>query len=71
MTSFGWKRKAGAKVSKQSTHAFAANNKEEADSNENYDWLVAPRKIAFSLEDANAKAERLKVEGSTLAEAER
>ncbi|GFO21132.1 tetratricopeptide repeat protein 33 [Plakobranchus ocellatus] len=75
MTSFSWKRKAGAKVSKSLTQAFSEDAKEEEeDSNwdDGFDWLtVAPRKTVISLEDANSKSERLKVEGATLAEAER
>ncbi|RUS82430.1 hypothetical protein EGW08_009818 [Elysia chlorotica] len=73
MKSFGWRRKAGAKVSKQLTQAFSADVKDEESASENEsDWLpFAPRKVALSLEDANAKSERLKVEGAILAEAER
>ncbi|GFS13648.1 tetratricopeptide repeat protein 33 [Elysia marginata] len=73
MTSFGWKRKAGAKVSKQLTEAFSADIKDEgSDSDDSCDWLrPSPRKVAFSLEDANVKSERLKLEGATLAEADR
>lgn len=73
MTSFGWKRKAGAKVSKQLTEAFSSDIKdEELETDEGFDWFnPLPRKITFSLEDAHAKSERLKLEGTTLAEAER
>ncbi|XP_069128013.1 tetratricopeptide repeat protein 33-like [Argopecten irradians] len=73
MTAFGWKRKAGEKVTKEASLAFESNSKEEENpENLDVDWLtlVPPRKI-ICLEDAIAKSNRLKQEGTVLADSER
>ncbi|XP_076462331.1 tetratricopeptide repeat protein 33-like isoform X2 [Babylonia areolata] len=76
MTSFGWKRKAGAGVIRKASQAFEEEAKDEELDNEvtrgEVDWLtLAPKKRLISLEDARAKSRRLSDEASTLAEAER
>lgn len=68
MTSFGWKRKLGGKVSKN----FEKNSKDNHDNLEEVDWLtLAPKRKLICLEDGRAKSERLKQEGGVLAESER
>ncbi|XP_041083272.1 tetratricopeptide repeat protein 33 isoform X1 [Polyodon spathula] len=69
MASFGWKRKAGDKVSKVAAQRFEAEASEEAeiDGNE-VDWLhVIKRRKEVLLEDCAAKSKRLKDEGAILA----
>ncbi|MGH0148661.1 UNVERIFIED_CONTAM: hypothetical protein FKN15_044595 [Acipenser sinensis] len=69
MASFGWKRKAGDKVSKVAAQRFEAEATEEAevDGNE-VDWLhVIKRRKEVLLEDCAAKSKRLKDEGAILA----
>ncbi|KAK7100916.1 tetratricopeptide repeat protein 33-like [Littorina saxatilis] len=76
MTTFGWKRKAGSGVVRNASQAFEQESKDEDLDNEvtrgEVDWLtLAPKKRMISLEDAKAKSERLREEGSILAHAER
>lgn len=72
MTSFGWKRKLGGNVSKTLSKNFQENSKDSHENLEEVDWLtLAPKKKIFCLEDSRAKSERLKQEGSLLAESER
>lgn len=75
MTTFGWKRKAGAMVVKSAATSFEGDAKDD-DNNEvtrgEVDWLtLAPKRHAIQLEDARTKSQRLCMEGATLAEAER
>nr|KAG5709627.1 hypothetical protein BaRGS_001677 [Batillaria attramentaria] len=75
MTSFGWKRKAGASVIRAAATSFEDDVKDE-DDNEvtrgEVDWLtLATKRSRTQLEDARAKGQRLRAEGATLAEAER
>lgn len=72
MTSFGWKRKLGGKVSKILSKNFEKNSKDNHDNLEEVDWLtLAPKRKLICLEDGRAKSERLKQEGGVLAESER
>lgn len=81
MTSFGWKRKLGEKVSRSASAAFEddALDEEEVDAailgEGEIDWLslqqTAKRSKVIPLEDSLAKAARLKNEGAVLAEEER
>ncbi|XP_061192762.1 tetratricopeptide repeat protein 33-like [Saccostrea echinata] len=72
MTSFGWKRKLGGNVSKKLSQSFQDNSKGHHDNLEEVDWLtLAPKRKVICLEDSWAKSERLKQEGSLLAESER
>ena len=81
MTSFGWKRKLGEKVSRSASAAFEddAVDEEEVDAvilgEGEIDWLslqqTAKRSKVIPLEDSLAKAARLKNEGAVLAEEER
>lgn len=71
MTSFGWKKKVGAKLTKKN-ETFTSN--EEDNNDDEVDWLShAPRKrrAVLLLEDSVMKSKRLKQEGCVLAEAER
>ncbi|KAG7241236.1 hypothetical protein INR49_025979 [Caranx melampygus] len=74
MASFGWKRKAGEKVSKSVVQKFEAEaEKAENDrprhDEEDVDWLHAiKRRREVLLEDCAAKSKRLKDEGALLAE---
>ncbi|XP_064626471.1 tetratricopeptide repeat protein 33-like [Lineus longissimus] len=73
---FGWKRKTGEKVSLKKSSAFEKESKDDDDnevSNGEVDWLslMPKKKRIMCLEDAQAKSDRLKKEGSTLADAER
>ncbi|XP_033737851.1 tetratricopeptide repeat protein 33-like [Pecten maximus] len=73
MTAFGWKRKAGDKVVREASAAFESDAKEEENPEDlGVDWLtlVPPKKI-ICLEDAIAKSNRLKQEGTVLADSER
>ena len=72
MTSFGWKRKLGGNVSKTLSKNFQENSKDSHENLEEVDWLTSvPKKKIICLEDSRAKSERLKQEGSLLAESER
>ena len=81
MTSFGWKRKLGEKVSRSASAAFEddALDEDEVDAatlgEGEIDWLslqqTAKRSKVIPLEDSLAKAARLKNEGAVLAEEER
>ena len=81
MTSFGWKRKSGEKVSRTATAAFEedALNEKEVDAatlgEGEIDWLSLQQSVKRSkvipLEDSLAKANRLKNEGAVLAEEKR
>ncbi|KPP74562.1 tetratricopeptide repeat protein 33-like [Scleropages formosus] len=72
MASFGWKRKAGEKISKTVLQIFEAEAQEEVADNgdsDEVDWLNATkRRKEVLLEDCAAKSKRLKNEGSLLAE---
>ncbi|XP_028274480.1 tetratricopeptide repeat protein 33 [Parambassis ranga] len=73
MTSFGWKRKAGEKVSKSVLQEFEANAKKAEDEgpsqDDEVDWMHAiKRRREVLLEDCAAKSKRLIDEGSLLAE---
>nr|XP_020475177.1 tetratricopeptide repeat protein 33 [Monopterus albus]XP_020475178.1 tetratricopeptide repeat protein 33 [Monopterus albus]XP_020475179.1 tetratricopeptide repeat protein 33 [Monopterus albus]XP_020475180.1 tetratricopeptide repeat protein 33 [Monopterus albus] len=74
MASFGWKRKAGERVSKSVVQQFEAEAEkaEEVDEqtqDEKVDWLHAiKRRREVLLEDCGAKSKRLKDEGALLAE---
>ncbi|XP_021345241.1 tetratricopeptide repeat protein 33-like isoform X4 [Mizuhopecten yessoensis] len=73
MTAFGWKRKVGEKVARTASAAFESDAKDEENPEDlDVDWLtlVPPRKI-ICLEDAIAKSNRLKQEGTVLADSER
>ena len=81
MTSFGWKKKSGEKVSRAASAAFEedALDEKEVDAvalgEGEIDWLSlqqsAKRSKVVPLEDSLAKANRLKNEGAVLAEQER
>ena len=76
MTSFGWKRKIGANVSKTKSEDFERNSKEETEEIELEDgeisWLsLVPKRRLIHLEDAKSKSARLQEEGVVLAEQER
>ncbi|KAK3090260.1 hypothetical protein FSP39_010483 [Pinctada imbricata] len=75
MTSFGWKRKLGEKVSHKKSTAFEEEAKDEDNDvieRGDVDWLtLLPNRKVIRLEDAQAKSARLKAEGSLLAESER
>lgn len=74
MASFGWKRKAGEKVSKSVVQHFEAEaEKAEGDGrDEEADWLQATkRRREILLEDCAAKSKRLMDEGGQLAEQDR
>ncbi|XP_008290953.1 tetratricopeptide repeat protein 33 isoform X1 [Stegastes partitus] len=73
MASFGWKRKAGEKVSKSAVKQFEAEAEKPEDKgpsqDEDVDWLHAiKRRREILLEDCAAKSKRLKEEGALLAE---
>ncbi|XP_070706852.1 tetratricopeptide repeat protein 33 [Pempheris klunzingeri] len=75
MASFGWKRKAGEKVSKSVVQQFEAEAEaekaehDEAGLEEEVDWLHAiKRRRSILLEDCATKSKRLKDEGALLAE---
>ncbi|KAM4634706.1 tetratricopeptide repeat protein 33 [Polymixia lowei] len=72
MASFGWKRKAGEKVSKSMVQQFEAETEKTNDGpckDEEVDWLHAiKRRRVVLLEDCAAKSSRLKDEGALLAE---
>uniref|UniRef100_A0A8C6SE40 Tetratricopeptide repeat domain 33 n=1 Tax=Neogobius melanostomus TaxID=47308 RepID=A0A8C6SE40_9GOBI len=69
MASFGWKRKAGEKVSKAALQQFDDEDAKKQQQQEEVDWLHAiKRRREILLEDCAAKSQRLKDEGSLLAE---
>lgn len=71
MASFGWKRKAGEKVSKSMVQHFVAETEKDEDPNqdEDFDWLqVTKKRREVLLEDCGAQSRRLKDEGAQLAE---
>ncbi|KAJ8339349.1 hypothetical protein SKAU_G00361350 [Synaphobranchus kaupii] len=75
MASFGWKRKAGEKVSKATVQLFEAEAEAEVkgavhgEGDDEVDWLHAiKRRKEVLLEDCAAKSKRLKDEGALLAE---
>ena len=77
MTSFGWKRKSGGNVSKAKSAAFekdAQDSDDEQIESGEIDWLsltTSSKKVCLSLEDPKLKSDRLKKEGTILAESER
>ncbi|XP_060698309.1 tetratricopeptide repeat protein 33 [Hemiscyllium ocellatum] len=69
MTSFGWKRKAGEKVSKVASQNFAAAAVDDRLVAADVDWLhVTKRQRKVLLEDCTVKSKRLKDEGIFLSE---
>ncbi|XP_048875173.1 tetratricopeptide repeat protein 33 isoform X2 [Brienomyrus brachyistius] len=71
MASFGWKRKVGEKVSKAVVQHFEAESEASADNTDGdeVDWLHAiKRRREVLLEDCATKSQRLKEEGSLLAD---
>ncbi|XP_013994750.1 tetratricopeptide repeat protein 33 isoform X4 [Salmo salar] len=70
MASFGWKRKVGERVCKAAVQQFeAAAEKPEEDGVDEVDWLHAiKRRREVLLEDCAAKGNRLKEEGTVLAQ---
>ncbi|XP_068430578.1 tetratricopeptide repeat protein 33 [Clinocottus analis] len=73
MASFGWKRKVGDKVSKSAVQQFEAAAEKPEDGGprpgDEVDWQHAiKRRREILLEDCAAKSQRLKDEGSVLAE---
>lgn len=78
MTSFGWKRKIGEKISRTASAAFQADAEEDEDELDDgqVDWLtLAPKRTIGDgnpiLEDTVCKSDRLRQEGNALCEAER
>ncbi|XP_060072572.1 tetratricopeptide repeat protein 33-like [Ylistrum balloti] len=73
MTAFGWKRKAGEKVARKASVAFEKDAKDEVNPEDvDVDWLtLVPQKKIICLEDSFAKSNRLKQEGTVLADSER
>ena len=81
MTSFGWKKKSGEKVSRTTSAAFEEDALDEEEVDEGFlgegeiDWLSLQQSVKRSkvipLEDSLAKAARLKNEGAVLAQEER
>ena len=75
MTSFGWKRKLGAKLSKEASSKFESLGPTEDEGGlESSDgpWEAFSKKRRVNLlEDAASKSKRLKAEGEILAEAGR
>ncbi|XP_029639832.1 tetratricopeptide repeat protein 33 [Octopus sinensis] len=71
MTSFGWKRKIGEKVSRSVSTVFQPDETDEDNFDDEVDWLTLAPKRSLILEDAVIKSARLKEEGTTLCEAER
>ncbi|KAM5193727.1 tetratricopeptide repeat protein 33 isoform 1-T2 [Mantella aurantiaca] len=70
MASFGWKRKIGEKVSKETSQIFQKESAEEGAiiENDDVDWLHSvKRKKGILLEDNITKSKRLKDEGAFLA----
>ncbi|XP_072449078.1 tetratricopeptide repeat protein 33 isoform X2 [Chiloscyllium punctatum] len=72
MTSFGWKRKAGEKVSKVASQNFEAAAVDDRLVDADVDWLhVTKRQRKALLEDCTVKSKRLKDEGIFLSESGR
>jgi len=75
MTSFAWKRRASGNVIREASKAFEAESKDEDDdevASGEVDWIsLAPKRKIIHLEDAQIKSDRLKREGTALAECER
>lgn len=73
MTTFGWKRKLGSRISREASATFEHESKNEDIDDDSVDWLtLQPKRAHFvCLEDNKAKSNRLKQEGSLLAESER
>ena len=71
MSSFGWKRKA-TKLTAVNIKAFTeddAPDDEEIEENAIFEWIhAAKRRRLILLEDCRTKSERLKQEGTILAE---
>jgi len=71
MSSFGWKRKA-AKLTTPNIKAFTEEDEpddEEIEENAVFEWIrAAKRRKLILLEDCLTKSERLKQEGTILAE---
>ncbi|XP_067838465.1 tetratricopeptide repeat protein 33 isoform X2 [Heptranchias perlo] len=69
MTSFGWKRKAGEKVSKVASQNFEAAAEDDGLVDADVDWLhITKRQREVLLEDCTVKSKRLKEEGVILSE---
>lgn len=73
MASFGWKRKAGERVSKSVVQHFSTETEKDEEGgpsrDEDVDWLhVTKKRRELLLEDCGAQSRRLKDEGSQLAE---
>jgi len=76
MTTFGWKKKVGERVSKRTAQKFEEDTKEEDDpgiEEGTIDWLSLSQRSSkvVCLEDNVAKSKRLRQEGTILAEQER
>lgn len=75
MTSFGWKRRVGNNVLREASKTFEANSKDVEDEvvdSDDVDWIsLAAKRKCLQLEDAHTKSARLRLDGITLAEAER
>jgi len=77
MTSFSWKRRVGSSVLKEVSRTFEANVKDIEEENkvldnDDIDWVsFAAKRKCLQLEDVCTKSERLRLDGVTLAEAER
>ncbi|XP_072113624.1 tetratricopeptide repeat protein 33 isoform X2 [Mobula birostris] len=69
MTSFGWKRKVGEKVSKAASQVFEEAAEDGGLVDSDVDWLhAAKRRRETLLEDCAVKSKRLKDEGVFLSE---
>ncbi|XP_061555425.1 tetratricopeptide repeat protein 33 isoform X3 [Phycodurus eques] len=72
MASFGWKRKAGERVSKSAARHFEEADRERNDADGQVDWQQAvKRRRETLLGDCAAESQRLKEEGTALAEQNR
>ncbi|XP_061603932.1 tetratricopeptide repeat protein 33 isoform X1 [Phyllopteryx taeniolatus] len=72
MASFGWKRKAGERVSKSAARHFEEADQERNDADGQVDWQQAvKRRRETLLGDCAAESQRLKEEGTALAEQNR
>ncbi|XP_023226147.1 tetratricopeptide repeat protein 33-like isoform X2 [Centruroides sculpturatus] len=74
MTTFGWKRKIGQKVSREASDAFSNNAKEDdqlAHNPDDHNVQNFKRRKMSLLEECKSKSLRLKNEGEMLAENER
>lgn len=69
MTSFGWKRKISLAKSSKATAFKEEEQSQDPDLNPSFDWIAECKKRKFdALEDNKIRFERLKTEGSLLAE---